>query len=182
MSSFFLSVLLLGRDVDWAGYVGTTPQKQFDCLAGVCLNTKTDAPPPNEVVVVAGDSYERVVETCSGTVTAVSIQSYWLSPAMWANLGTHPRPGYFHLDSADAAESRTHILTLIAKQASLGWTLVDTASLPDNKGAVTLLLREDRWGARGAMYLVANDGTGVKLVLRTSHPDEAELCKTTLGL
>lgn len=151
----------------------TVPVPKYDCLADICLNTRS-GPVPRAAVTVSDRKWTREVEICSGRVTSVVIKTGWHQTYFqWRDLlqGTSTPVS----DDNYATGSDLVLHRVVTALDNKGWILVR-----EDQPSSTIVLRHP--GVHGLRLTgtstVQNDlGTGWVLVVMSAHPLRTELCR-----
>lgn len=172
--------LLLATNTSWAGYVAL-PALQYDCIGEVCLNATAPGQIADKVVHVMNGTWERKVQVCSGVVTAITIDTYWLSPLAWAAISEDQRIAPFNRDTADGKVSTMISADLINQALQVGWVQAGTKVLTNPVGVAFSLLNPNVNGVRAVVNTIVDDGLGHVVMMVSTHPDQSRLCGSTPG-
>lgn len=170
--------LLLATNTSWADPV-SLPALQYDCIGEVCLNATAPGPIADKIVHVMNGTWERKVQVCSGVVTAITIDTYWLSPLAWAALSEAQRVPPFNRDTADGKVSMMITADLISKGLEVGWVQAGTKVLTNPPGVAFSLLNPNVNGVRGVINTIVEDNLGHVVMMVSNHPDQGRLCGPT---
>lgn len=159
---------LLALSLLFAQAGAETPAVKRDCLAGLCLGSRS-APVPKSVVTVAEKTWQRDVKVCRGQIVQIGLTAVFESRF---DSSRHVLAGAVHKvsDGDDGRTANYYAQNLISTLQQLGWSEIDQA------GEITFYRNSETSDLRA--FLIERRGSSTVWVvhLGTLHIDERELC------